>query len=129
MKVLFVCSANVDRSPTAEKVIRETYPDIETKSAGTSYYANAYLNKEFLQWADVVLCMEDWQVKFIQRKFRELMTGKIIDCLNIPDKYEYMDSWLVSKVESSFNEWFSKLTDQVKMDLIKEGGKNGEEEK
>jgi predicted protein tyrosine phosphatase len=54
MKILFICSANIDRSPTAAKTIHESYPNIETKSAGTSQDAYIRVNENQIQWADAV---------------------------------------------------------------------------
>jgi len=107
MKVLFVCSANVDRSPTAEKVIHEKYPDIETKSAGV-HSMQACVNKEPLQWADVILCMEYWHKQLIQREYQESISGKAIYCLDIPDEYSYMESYLIEEINSKFDKWLNK---------------------
>ena len=57
-KILFVCSANIDRSPTAEHIYANQ-TDLEVKSAGVGCYAQQPVTTELLQWADVVLCMED----------------------------------------------------------------------
>lgn len=107
-KVLFICSANIDRSPTAEKIYRE-YPGIETKSAGASWYAERYISDELVVWADIILCMEEWQKKFIQRKFAELMEGKQIESLNVPDNYHHMDPELISIMKEKVDPWIHKL--------------------
>ena len=58
IKILFVCSANIDRSPTAEHIYANQ-TGLEVKSAGVSWYAQQPVTTELLQWADVILCMEE----------------------------------------------------------------------
>ena len=80
MKILFVCSANVDRSPTAERIYSGRC-DLEVKSAGTSEYARTPVCEELIQWADAVLCMEKKHKKRIEKKFPSVAVNKIIDSL------------------------------------------------
>ncbi|MBY5333224.1 hypothetical protein HFO99_04565 [Rhizobium leguminosarum] len=55
--VLFVCSQNKLRSPTAEQVFAN-WPDIEVSSAGTNKDAENSLSTELFEWADIVFVME-----------------------------------------------------------------------
>ena len=57
-RILFVCSANVDRSPTAERLLKGI-PGHEAKSAGTLESAKNHVSRELLDWADVVFAMEE----------------------------------------------------------------------
>ena len=57
MKVLFVCTANKLRSPTAEDVFCD-YPGIEAVSAGTDAQAPRPLTKELVASADLIFAME-----------------------------------------------------------------------
>ena len=88
MKVLFVCTGNVDRSKTAEKMLEGT-PGLETKSAGTAKNANTRLSRELVQWAQRIFIMEQRH----QSSVLELdpKAGKKIQCLNIPDIYTLND--------------------------------------
>ena len=52
--VLFVCSRNQWRSPTAERVFRRD-PRVNTRSAGTSPNARHPVNESDLRWADLIL--------------------------------------------------------------------------
>ena len=63
--VLFVCSQNKLRSPTAEQVFA-SWPNIEASSAGTNNDAENPLSAELIEWADIVFVME----KTIGVKFR-----------------------------------------------------------
>lgn len=116
MKILFVCSANIDRSPTAEKVIREAYAGIETKSAGTSRGAKVHVNEELLQWADAIFCMEYWHKQVIQNEYPELTSNKEIHYLGILDDYSYMESYLVDEIKEKFNKWLHKYQPDKKYD-------------
>src|SRR5207245_3140135 len=55
-RILFVCTANVDRSRTAEDLYRDD-PRYEVRSAGTAPFATTPLTRELLQWADRVFVM------------------------------------------------------------------------
>ena len=57
-KVLFVCSANRERSPTAERVFRDV-PGWETRSAGTMGGADVPVSKHLIDWADRIIVMEN----------------------------------------------------------------------
>ena len=64
MKVLFVCTGNMDRSPTAKELLKDK-EGFDAKSAGTWIYANTRISKELIDWADVVFAMEEKHKEFI----------------------------------------------------------------
>ena len=107
MKILFVCSANQDRSPTAENMYKDR-PGLEVKSAGVSWYARVSLNSELVNWADVILTMEEWHQDKIVEDYPELISGKIIDCLDIPDTYRYMHPSLQEMIREKVDAWLNK---------------------
>lgn len=92
--VLFICSQNRLRSPTAEQIFAD-YAGIETASAGTNHDAEEPLTPELLQWADLIFVMEKTHRNKLSQRFRAHIGGKRIVCLNIPDNYDFMDSALV----------------------------------
>ena len=104
MKILFVCSANVDRSPTAEHVCLG-WRDLEVKSAGVSKYARIPICAELIQWADAVLCMEKRHILKIKKKFPGITVNKIIDSLNVPDIFPYMNKNLVNLLREKTGAW------------------------
>lgn len=55
--ILFVCSQNKLRSPTAEQVFAAVR-DIEVMSAGTNNDAENPLSTELVEWADIIFAME-----------------------------------------------------------------------
>ncbi len=99
MRVLFICSANKLRSPTAEQVFA-TWEDVETDSAGISADAAVPLSPEQLDWADIVFVMEKSHRTKLQKRFRRHLNGKRVVCLDIPDEYEFMDPSLVRLLQA-----------------------------
>lgn len=97
-KVLFVCSQNRLRSPTAERVFSGRL-DMEVMSAGTNNDADNPLTRELVEWADVIFVMERAHRNKVQKRFRESLKGKRIICLDIPDDYDFMDPQLVRLLE------------------------------
>ena len=93
--VLFVCSQNKLRSPTAAQVFAE-HPGIVTDSAGTHRGAVVELCEEHILWADLIFVMEPAHRRRVQQKFRSQLTRQRLICLNIPDDYAFMAPALVS---------------------------------
>ncbi|MCI0413984.1 phosphotyrosine protein phosphatase [bacterium] len=94
LKVLFVCNANKLRSPTAERIFRER-PGLEVKSAGVDEDATVTVNRETLEWADLIFVMEKRQRNVIHKKFKDIYEKKPIVCLYIPDVYDLMQPELI----------------------------------
>lgn len=94
-KVLFICSQNRLRSPTAEQVFAD-WPGVETASAGLNNDAENPLTPELLAWADVVFVMERAHRNKLSSRFHRHLGRQRIICLDIPDDYDYMDPALVA---------------------------------
>ena len=107
MKILFVCSANVDRSPTAE-YIYSGRRDLEVKSAGVGEFAQIPVSEELLQWADAILCMDKKHKQKLKKKFQDICANKTIGVLNVPDLFDYMDDDLVSIIKGQTDAWLGK---------------------
>ena len=90
-KVLFVCSQNYLRSPTAELEFKND-PLIWPRSAGTDADAICPVTVGLLQWADVVVCMERKHAKAVEKIFKH----PCIRVLNVPDEYDFNDPALRS---------------------------------
>jgi predicted protein tyrosine phosphatase len=99
-KVLFVCSKNQWRSPTAEAIWRR-HPSLLVRSGGTNSSAKHPVGIEDIYWADVIFVMEDKHKSALQRNFSEALSGKLLYVLDIPDEYKFMDSELVEELRSS----------------------------
>ena len=93
-KLLFVCSQNRLRSPTAEAVFCE-YEGLEVDSAGLDREAEIPLCSEAIEWADIIFVMEKSHRNKLSKKFQPWLKDKRVVCLDIPDEYEYMEPSLV----------------------------------
>jgi predicted protein tyrosine phosphatase len=103
-RLLFVCSQNRLRSPTAEAVCQGIH-GIEAISAGTNNDAEQPLTGDLVLWADVVIVMERYHRNRMSKKFREQLRGKQLVVLGIPDDYEYMQPELVRLLRVRLQRW------------------------
>ena len=101
--ILFICSANKQRSKTAEDYFSSTYKDIHFISAGTNIKMcereeTNPLTIAILEQSDLIFVMENShkaEVKnFINSQFK-----KDIIVLNIPDLYKYYQKELIEILE------------------------------
>ena len=69
-RILFVCSQNKLRSPTAEAVFSEE-PNVEVRSAGLNNDAEVPLGAEDIEWAEVIFVMENAHKRKLRTRFRE----------------------------------------------------------
>ncbi|MFC7093068.1 low molecular weight protein tyrosine phosphatase family protein [Jeongeupia naejangsanensis] len=99
IRVLFICSRNRWRSPTAETVFA-AWPGIETDSAGLAADAETPLSAEQLAWADLVCVMEKRHLRLLNSRFGGALRDKKLVCLGIPDQYRFMQAELVSLLEA-----------------------------
>ncbi|RNF86511.1 phosphotyrosine protein phosphatase [Lysobacter psychrotolerans] len=98
--VLFVCSRNQWRSPTAEQVWKR-HPAVRARSAGTSPNARRPISAADVQWADVIVVMENKHRDRVVAQFAWLVEHKAIHVLGIPDEYKYMDPELMEELTQS----------------------------
>ena len=98
--VLFVCSRNQWRSPTAEQVWRK-HPALSVRSGGTSPNARHPVSANDLSWAQVIFVMEEKHKSRLVAEYRRLVENKPIHVLDIPDEYKYMDEELVELLTQS----------------------------
>jgi predicted protein tyrosine phosphatase len=98
MKVLFICNQNLHRSKTAEELFKDRF---ETRSAGI--YRNM-VQADALQWADLVVVMDDNQRRFISENFPSLYLQKRIITLGIPDLYSKGQPELIAQLQSKMEE-------------------------
>ncbi len=91
-KVVFVCSGNVDRSPTAEALLRSR-KGYQAKSAGILPTAPAVISKELISWADQIFAMESIH-KEAMLEIAPDASRKIV-VLSVEDRYVRGDPELV----------------------------------
>jgi predicted protein tyrosine phosphatase len=98
--ILFICSKNQWRSPTAETIWRK-HPSLNVKSAGTSTKARRTVSSTDITWADTIFVMEEKHKNRLKADFSRMLSHKMIHVLDIPDEYQYMDVDLVNELESA----------------------------
>lgn len=92
--LLFICSRNKWRSPTAEDVWRDL--GYATRSAGTSRDAENPISLEDLRWAEHIFVMEDKHRQRLLATYGRVLAHKPLHVLHIPDNYHYQDPALVA---------------------------------
>jgi predicted protein tyrosine phosphatase len=97
-KALFVCTANLQRSPTAESLFQNWRDRWETKSAGINPGpGGTLLTQELVDWADLILVMEAVHAYYIKSHFRcDLSKLKV---LGIRDRYVRDDPELIQQLK------------------------------
>ena len=96
-RVLFVCSRNQWRSPTAE-VVYQNDARVAARSAGLSSTARQRVSEKLLLWADLVLVMEHEHKRRLYEQFPDLMDEVRTEVLDIPDDYPFMDPELIELI-------------------------------
>jgi predicted protein tyrosine phosphatase len=99
MKVLFICNQNMHRSKTAEELFKNKF---ETKSAGL--YNEKPVTEKQLEWADMIVVMEDAQRSEIAKRFPKAYVRKRIVSLDIPDIYSYNQPELTDVLKRKMEE-------------------------
>jgi len=98
-RLLFICSENRLRSPTAEAVFSE-YDGVEAIGAGTNADAETPVSGDLIEWADIVLVMEKVHRNKVSKKYKELLKDKRVVVLDIPDIYECMQQELILSLKA-----------------------------
>jgi predicted protein tyrosine phosphatase len=103
--ILFICSQNKLRSPTAETIFGNI-EGFEVLSAGLNNDAEVPITSELVEWADTIFVMEKAQRNKLQKKFRKYIYNQRLICLDIPDDYEYMQPELVEILKQKIGNFF-----------------------
>ncbi len=104
--ILFICSRNQWRSPTAEKIYAKD-ERVNVRSAGTSPRAKKTVNAKDIDWADTLFVMEHKHKERLKSAFGRLLQYKKIIVLDIPDEYQYMDEELITLLKASVEEYLA----------------------
>ena len=105
--ILFICSANKDRSKTAEDYFSKKYPNLNVYSSGTNQKTCFQLGTNFIQllqldWADSIYVMETKHLEFINQ-FSERKHREKIEILQIKDIYTYNQKELLGLLKDKFD--------------------------
>ena len=101
-RVLFICSRNRWRSPTAERIYRGK-AGLEVRSAGTSRAAVHPVTVADVAWADVIVMMEDKHKRRLTADFPDAVRYKDLHVLAIPDDYRFMQPELIDELTSAID--------------------------
>lgn len=120
--LLFVCTANLQRSPTAAELFNDN-PNYNVKSCGTRVFqdcdvflddekllqmlAGTPCNEDLIDWADVIFCMEYFHKQDIIRQFPQA-DNKKIEVLHIPDDFCKNDKKLIKMLKEQLKPWLDK---------------------
>ena len=107
MNLLFICSRNQWRSPTAEAIFGSD--QYATRSAGTEPSARIKVTEKLIHWADLIFVMEKKHKERLMEKFSDILTDKPLIVLDIPDEYQYMDEELIEMLKLSVQPHLDKL--------------------
>ena len=94
IKLLFICSRNRWRSPTAERLFDGTQ-GYQARSAGTEPAARVRVNEKLIGWADIIFCMERRHIQRLHERFPKALQYRAVHVLDVPDDYRYMDQELI----------------------------------
>jgi predicted protein tyrosine phosphatase len=107
-RLLFVCSQNRLRSPTAEAVFSK-WEGVEVASCGLNHDADTPVSAELVEWADIIFVMEKAHRNKLNAKFKRFLAQKRVVCLDIPDEFEYMDPTLISLLQAKVSKHLPRL--------------------
>lgn len=102
--LLFICSKNQWRSPTAELLFKG-HAVHRARSAGTSDKARIKVNAKMIASADVIFVMERKHRQILQQLFPEELAGKTLLVLDIEDNYKFNDPELVEILKVSLGNY------------------------
>lgn len=98
MNLLFVCNQGQNRSRTGAELLKDSF---STQHAGL--HNELPLKKSQMQWADIILVMEDHQREEISKRFpKEYMEKRIIS-LDIPDYFYYNQPELIKLLKEKIS--------------------------
>ncbi|MDQ6481510.1 protein tyrosine phosphatase [Dyadobacter sp. LHD-138] len=100
MNLLFVCSRNQWRSPTAEEIYKNN-SEHQVRSAGTESGARIKLTARLVSWADIIFVMEKKHKQRITEKFPDKAWQSEIVVLDTMDHYQFMDPELMDMIQIS----------------------------
>jgi predicted protein tyrosine phosphatase len=103
--LLFICSKNQWRSPTAELLFKN-HPAHKARSAGTSDKARIKINQKMIGWADVIFLMEQKHLDILRQRFD--LSGQKLIVLDVADEYQFGDAELMSILKTNLAEYFQK---------------------
>jgi predicted protein tyrosine phosphatase len=111
MNILFICTANRDRSRTAEVHFQFKFPEHRFRSAGINKYLSErhggiHVKQYMLEVADLIICMEHVHSDYIVRQINKKYLSKI-EIIELGDTESFMSPSLIQVLEEKTNRYFS----------------------
>lgn len=103
MNILFVCTANRDRSRTAEIYFQDKYKEHRFRSCGINKYLSErhggiHIKRYMCDVADVIICMEHVHADYIVQQIDKKLLNKI-EILELGDTESFMSENLIKNFE------------------------------
>lgn len=111
MRLLFICNQNMHRSKTAEALFKGLF---ETRSAGV--WRNLP-SKDVLDWADILVVMEDAQRERLAELFPQECLKKRVITLGVPDCFSFNEPELVTLLQRRVNELVVPFKEELECGL------------
>jgi predicted protein tyrosine phosphatase len=107
--ILFICTANRDRSRTAEIWFQTKYIEKRFRSAGINKYLSEkhggiHLKHYMLETAEKIVCMEQVHADWIVRNIGEAFQDKTV-VLHLGDTETFMSPQLIEQLEKTEKLW------------------------
>lgn len=99
--ILVVCGRNKRRSRSAEYIFKNDQR-INIRSVGLSPKSNREIKEKDIEWADLILVMDQEQRARIRDTFRQITVPRI-EVLHVPDNYEYLDQDVLELLADRIN--------------------------
>jgi len=100
--LLFICSKNQWRSPTAELLFKN-HPVHKARSAGTSDKARIRVSQKLIDWADVIFFMERRHKEMVAEWLNLTLKKQVI--LDIGDDYQFNDPELIGILNTALADY------------------------
>lgn len=97
-RLLFICGKARARSPTAAQIFADR-PGIATDFGGISKDADDALSADQIEWADIILVMEQRHRTRLADRFGRLLAGRRVVNLGIRDRFTFMQPELIAELE------------------------------
>jgi len=89
----------------------ENDPRMDVDSAGTEAFFAKAVTEERLNWADLVVVMEERHARSIRERFPQAAEHTRIVSLNIPDIYQFLEQRLQQEIRDRFEPLFTAFVD------------------
>ena len=100
MRLLFICSCNLNRSPTFVLWFEKNHPEFDVKSTGCWHGYPDRVEQQLLDWADWIFVMDISHEMQLRRMFPEALAKLRI--VGVSDEYD----WNEKKLQEIVAYWY-----------------------